>query len=122
MSQLALIIDDEPDIRELLGITLKRMEINSYCAEDLAMARNLLSQHEFDLCLTDMKLPDGDGVDFVNEMQTSFPQVPIAVITAHGSMDSAIQALKYGAFDFLTKPIDLKSLRTVVQSALNIKP
>ena len=122
MSQLALIIDDEPDIRELFGITLKRMEINSYCAEDLAMARNLLSQHEFDLCLTDMKLPDGDGVDFVNEMQTSFPQVPIAVITAHGSMDSAIQALKYGAFDFLTKPIDLKSLRTVVQSALNIKP
>lgn len=122
MSQLALIIDDEPDIRELLEITLKRMEINSYCAEDLAMARALLSQHKFDLCLTDMKLPDGDGVDFVDEMQTNFPQIPIAVITAHGSMDSAIQALKYGAFDFLTKPIDLKSLRTVVQSALNIKP
>ncbi len=122
MRQLALIIDDEPDIRELLEITLKRMEINSYCAEDLAMARTLLSQHKFDLCLTDMKLPDGDGVDFVNEMQTNFPQIPIAVITAHGSMDSAIQALKYGAFDFLTKPIDLKSLRTVVQSALNIKP
>ncbi len=122
MPQLALIIDDEPDIRELLGITLKRMEINSYCAEDLAMARILLSQHEFDLCLTDMKLPDGDGVDFVDEMQTNFPQIPIAVITAHGSMDSAIQALKFGAFDFLTKPIDLKSLRTVVKSALNLMP
>lgn len=121
MPQLALIIDDEPDIRELLGITLKRMKINSYCAEDLAVARTLLSQHKFDLCLTDMKLPDGDGVDFVDEMQTNFPQIPIAVITAHGSMDSAIQALKYGAFDFLTKPIVLNSLRTVVQSALKTR-
>tara|TARA_R110000782_G_scaffold19622_2_gene53440 strand:- start:612 stop:1919 length:1308 start_codon:yes stop_codon:yes gene_type:complete len=118
MPQLALIVDDEPDIRELLGITLKRMKINSHCAEDLAVARGLLSQYKFDLCLTDMKLPDGDGVEFVDEMQTNFPQVPIAVITAHGSMESAIQALKYGAFDFLTKPIDLNSLRTVVQSAL----
>ncbi len=109
MPQLVLIIDDEPDIRELLGITLKRMNIDSYCAEDLAVARTLLSQHKFDLCLTDMKLPDGDGVEFVDEMQMNFPQIPIAVITAHGSMDSAIQALKYGAFDFLTKPIDLNT-------------
>ncbi len=122
MSQLALIIDDEPDIRELLEITLKRMQINSHCAENLAMARSLLNKHKFDICLTDMKLPDGDGVEFVNEIQINFPQIPIAVITAHGSMDSAIQALKYGAFDFLTKPIDLNSLRTVVQSALKIKP
>lgn len=122
MTQLALIIDDEPDIRELLQITLQRMQINSHCAQDLSTARKLLSQHQFDLCLTDMKLPDGDGVEFVNELQTSFPQIPIAVISAHGSMDSAIQALKYGAFDFLTKPIDLNSLRSVVQSALNIKP
>jgi two-component system, NtrC family, response regulator PilR len=122
MSQLVLIIDDEPDIRELLEITLKRMQINCYCAKNLAMARTLLNEYKFDLCLTDMKLPDGDGVEFVNEVQTNFPQIPIAVITAHGSMDSAIQALKYGAFDFLTKPIDLNSLRTVVQSALKIKP
>jgi two-component system, NtrC family, response regulator PilR len=121
MSQLALIIDDEPDIRELLEITLQRMKINTYCAEDLKMARKLLKQHTFDLCLTDMRLPDGDGVEFVNELQTNFPQIPIAVISAHGSMDSAIQALKYGAFDFLTKPIDLNSLRAVVQSALKIK-
>ncbi len=121
MPQLVLIIDDEPDIRELLGITLKRMNIDSYCAEDLAVARTLLSQHKFDLCLTDMKLPDGDGVEFVDEMQMNFPQIPIAVITAHGSMDSAIQALKYGAFDFLTKPIDLNTLRTVVQSALKAR-
>jgi two-component system, NtrC family, response regulator PilR len=122
MSQLALIIDDEPDIRELLQITLQRMQIDSHCAADLAMARSLLNQYKFDLCLTDMKLPDGDGVEFVSELQTNFPQIPIAVISAHGSMDSAIQALKYGAFDFLTKPIDLNSLRSVVQSALNIKP
>ena len=122
MSQLALIIDDEPDIRELLQITLQRMDINSHCAEDLATARELLSQHQFDLCLSDMRLPDGDGVEFVNEFQATYSQVPIAVISAHGSMDSAIQALKYGAFDFLTKPIDLNTLRSVVQSALKLKP
>jgi len=121
MSQLALIIDDEPDIRELLEITLQRMKIECHCAEDLATARSLLNKYKFDLCLTDMKLPDGDGVEFVNELQTNFPQIPVAVISAHGSMDSAIQALKYGAFDFLTKPIDLKSLRSIVQSALNIE-
>jgi two-component system, NtrC family, response regulator PilR len=119
MSKLALIIDDEPDIRELLQITLQRMQIESHSAENLAVARTLMNKHKFDLCLTDMKLPDGDGVEFVNEAQTNFPQTPIAVITAHGSMDSAIQALKYGAFDFLTKPIDLSSLRTIVQNAIN---
>jgi two-component system, NtrC family, response regulator PilR len=122
MSKLALIIDDEPDIRELLQITLQRMELNSHCAENLTEARTLLNQYQFDICLTDMKLPDGDGVDFVNELQTTFPHIPVAVISAHGNMDSAIQALKYGAFDFLTKPIDLNSLRLVVQSALNIEP
>jgi len=97
------------------------MKIECHCAEDLATARSLLNKYKFDLCLTDMKLPDGDGVEFVNELQTNFPQIPVAVISAHGSMDSAIQALKYGAFDFLTKPIDLKSLRSIVQSALNIE-
>ena len=69
MSQLVLVIDDEPDIRELLEITLQRMRINCHCAENLAMARSLLNQYEFDLCLTDMKLPDGDGVEFVDELQ-----------------------------------------------------
>jgi two-component system response regulator PilR (NtrC family) len=120
MSQLALIIDDEPDIRELLEITLQRMKINTRSAADLKSARELLNTHSFDLCLTDMNLPDGDGVEFVNEVQINFPNIPIAVITAHGSMNSAIQALKYGAFDFLTKPVDLSILRTVVQSALNL--
>ncbi|HIF50013.1 MAG TPA: sigma-54-dependent Fis family transcriptional regulator [Thiotrichaceae bacterium] len=122
MSKLALIIDDEPDILELLQITLQRMKVDSHCAENLSTARSLLKEYKFDLCLTDMKLPDGDGVEFVNELQINHPQIPIAVITAHGSMDSAIQALKYGAFDFLIKPVDLNSLRSVVQSALSIKP
>ncbi len=121
MSRLALIIDDEPDIRELLQITLQRMSIDSHCAKDLNAARLLLNQYQFDLCLTDMRLPDGDGVGFVNEFQKNYSHVPIAVISAHGSMDSAIQALKYGAFDFLTKPIDLATLRSVVQSALNVE-
>jgi two-component system response regulator PilR (NtrC family) len=122
MSHLALIIDDEPDIRELLQITLQRMNIDSHCADNLTTARSLLEKYKFDLCLTDMRLPDGDGVEFVNEFQANFSNVPIAVISAHGSMDSAIQALKYGAFDFLTKPINLAALRSVVQSALNVKP
>lgn len=120
MSKLALIIDDEPDIRELLDITLTRMSVVSHCAEDLKSARKLLEQYKFDICLTDMKLPDGDGVEFVNEIQKTFPKLPIAVISAHGSMDSAICALKYGAFDFLTKPVDLGLLRTLVENALKL--
>ena len=122
MSPLVLIIDDEPDIRELLTITLQRMQIDSYCAENLSSARQQLKNNKFDMCLTDMKLPDGNGVEFVAEIQEQFPAMPIAVITAHGSIDAAIQALKNGAFDFLTKPIDLNALRTVVASALQKKP
>ena len=118
MSQLVLIIDDEPDIRELLDITLRRMDIDCQCAENLSSARSLLNKHNFDLCLTDMKLPDGNGVDFVSELQSDFPGLPVAVITAHGSMDAAIQAMKNGAFDFLTKPVDLNSLRNIVEDAL----
>ena len=116
----ALIIDDEPDIRELLEITLKRMDVNSICAEDLTSAKSLLKNHKFNICLTDMRLPDGDGVEFVAYTQEQYPDMPIAVITAHGNMESAIQALKSGAFDFLTKPVDLGLLRTLVKSALNI--
>lgn len=116
----ALIIDDEPDIRELLEITLKRMEVDCSCAGDLAAARRLLSEHNFDICLTDMRLPDGDGVEFVSYVQEHYPNMPVAVITAHGSMETAIQALKSGAFDFLTKPVDLVSLRTLIASALRL--
>jgi len=116
----ALIIDDEPDIRELLEITFERMEINCRSAPDLTSAKKLLKQDSFNLCLTDMKLPDGDGVEFVTYVQQNYPQTPIAVITAHGDMTTAIQALKSGAFDFLTKPVDLNILRNIVKSALNL--
>lgn len=119
-SPLVLVIDDEPDIRELLEITLKRMDLNCLCAKDLAEARQLLQKQVFNICLTDMKLPDGDGVEFVGYIQDHYPNMPVAVITAHGSMETAIQALKSGAFDFLTKPVDLTSLRTLVSSALKL--
>ena len=117
---LALIIDDEPDIRELLEITLKRMDLRCVCAEDLDTARRLLKEQVFNICLTDMRLPDGDGVEFVGYIQEHYPNMPVAVITAHGSMETAIQALKFGAFDFLTKPVDLVSLRTLIKSALKL--
>lgn len=117
---LALIIDDEPDILELLRITLSRMEVDCKTAGDLATAKKLLSDNRFDICLTDMKLPDGDGVEFISYFQECFPQVPIAIITAHGSIETAIQALKLGAFDFLTKPVDLSRLRILIQNALKL--
>ena len=114
----ALIIDDEPDIRELLELTLSGMSVTSVSAPDLRTAKELLKQQSFGICLTDMRLPDGDGVDFVGYLQRHYPNLPVAVITAHGSMDTAIQALKKGAFDFLNKPVDLGNLRTLVENAL----
>lgn len=117
---LALIIDDEPDIRELLEITLNRMKIDCVCVEDLKSAKQKLQNKRFDICLTDMRLPDGDGVDFVSYIQQNYPFMPVAVITAHGNMETAINALKSGAFDFVNKPIDLEVLRQLVNTALNI--
>lgn len=117
---LILIIDDEPDIRELLQITLKRMDIETYVAENIRSAKELLLKKPVHLCLTDMRLPDGDGLDLVQYMQKHYPQIPVAVITAHGSMDIAIRAMKYGAFDFISKPVDLANLRQLVNSALSI--
>ncbi len=105
----ALIIDDEPDIRKLLEITLNRMHIDALSAADLGTAKQHLQSAAFDICLTDMKLPDGDGVEFVGFVQDNYPAMPIAVITAHGSIDTAIMALKRGAFDFLTKPVESRS-------------
>jgi two-component system response regulator PilR (NtrC family) len=116
----ALIIDDEPGIRELLEITLNRMDVQCVCVNDLASARKVLKNESFDLCLTDMRLPDGNGVEFVSYFQNKYPNIPIAVITAHGNMESAIQALKSGAFDFITKPVDLIVLRALVTDALNL--
>lgn len=117
---VALIIDDEPDIRELLQITLARMGLDCLCTENLASAKAALKDNSFDLCLTDMKLPDGNGVEFVAYVQRNYPGIPIAVITAHGNMEIAIQALKSGAFDFLNKPVDLSQLRALIDSALKL--
>lgn len=116
----ALVIDDEPDIRELLALTLERMQIRTTLAEDVAGAQALLGSQSFDLCLTDMRLPDGDGLDLVNWMQTHAPGVPVAVITAHGNVETAVQALKLGAFDFISKPLDLGNLRSIVENALKL--
>ncbi len=117
---LALIVDDEPDIRELLELTLGRMDIETRAAADLAEARELLSQHRFDLCLTDMKLPDGNGIELVEHITAHHPKTPVAVITAHGNMEWAIRALKAGAFDFVSKPVDLHILRNLVNTALKV--
>ncbi len=117
---LALIVDDEPDIRELLEITLTRMGVKTSSASDLAEARAHLDQQTFDLCLTDMRLPDGNGIDLVREIGSDYPQLPVAVITAHGNMESAIEALKAGAFDFVSKPVDLQMLRRLVETALRL--
>ena len=118
---LALIIDDEPAIRELLEITLTRMDVDCMPAENLQGAYTLLKNHKFDICLTDMRLPDGNGLELVAYIQENNPQLPVAVITAHGNMESAIHALKSGAFDFLSKPVDLEILRTLVRTALKLK-
>ncbi len=117
---LALVIDDEPDIRELLELTLARMDIESRSAADIGQAKNLLAQNQFDLCLTDMKLPDGNGIELVEYIQQHHTELPTAVITAHGNMESAISALKAGAFDFVSKPVDLQMLRNLVTAALKL--
>lgn len=119
-NQTALIVDDEPDIRELLEITLSRMGITTWTAENVTSARALLEQHQPQLCLTDMNLPDGDGIELVRWIQQHSPCTPVAVITAYGSMDTAIEALKAGAFDFVSKPVELPRLRDLVNSALKL--
>ncbi len=118
--QRVLIVDDEPDIRELLEITLLRMGLETSCAEDFSQATRCLKQETFDLCLTDMKLPDGDGIALVEHIQQHYPEVPAAVITAHGSIDLAIKAMKCGAFDFVSKPVSLETLRNLVEKALTL--
>ncbi|WP_252272654.1 sigma-54-dependent transcriptional regulator [Pseudomonas subflava] len=119
--QRALIVDDEPDIRELLEITLGRMKLDTRSARNVKEAREWLAREPFDLCLTDMRLPDGTGLDLVQHIQQRHAQVPVAMITAYGSLDTAINALKAGAFDFLTKPVDLGRLRELVATALRLR-
>lgn len=117
---LALIVDDEPDIRELLEITLIRMGIDTQSAETVTQAKELLAEMPFQLALTDMNLPDGNGIDLVGHIQELYPQTPVAMITAYGSVETAINALKAGAFDFISKPVDLNQLRDIVSSALKL--
>ena len=120
--QRVLIVDDEPDIRELLEITLLRMGLDTHSVEDYSQATRVLHEESFDLCLTDMKLPDGDGIALVEYIQQHFPNIPAAVITAHGSIDLAIKAMKCGAFDFVSKPVALETLRNLVDKALTLPP
>jgi two-component system response regulator PilR (NtrC family) len=117
---IALIVDDEPDICELLEITLIRMGIDAHAVFDLGSARKVLTERSFDLCLSDMRLPDGNGIDLVRHINQTYPQLPVAMITAHGNMESAIEALKAGAFDFVSKPVDLEMLRKLVQQAIKL--
>ena len=118
--QRALIVDDEPDIRELLEITLGRMKLDTRSARNLKEAREWLGREPFDLCLTDMRLPDGTGLELVQYIQQRHPLLPVAMITAYGSLDTAVNALKAGAFDFVTKPVDLGRLRELVNTALRL--
>ncbi|WP_134816280.1 sigma-54-dependent transcriptional regulator, partial [Pseudomonas syringae] len=118
--QKILIVDDEPDIRELLEITLGRMKLDTRSARNVAEAHDWLARESFDMCLTDMRLPDGNGLELVQHIQHGYPHVPVAMITAHGNLDTAINALKAGAFDFVTKPVDLGRLRELVNSALSL--
>ncbi len=119
-SPAILIIDDEPDIRELLAMTVRRMGLDAFCAESLDGARRMLEKRRFDFCLTDMKLPDGTGLQLIEHVQRRHDGMPVAVITAFGSVDLAIESMKAGAFDFLTKPIDLERLRNLVSNALRL--
>ena len=117
---VVLIVDDEPDLCELLSITLGRMGIESRAVSDIAGARSALKDGHFDLCLTDMQLPDGNGLDLVEWLAANQPDLPVAVITAHGNVETAVRALKLGAFDFVSKPLDLADLRKLVAQAIKL--
>jgi two-component system response regulator PilR (NtrC family) len=117
---LALVVDDEPDICELLAITLERMDIDTDTCGNVETAKQRLASRDYQLCLTDMRLPDSDGLELVEWMQSSGLRTPVAVITAHGNVESAVRALKSGAFDFISKPVDLSDLRKLVANAMRL--
>lgn len=115
-----LVVDDEIDLADLLELTLLRMGLDVDKANGVVQAIALLDQNHYDLCLTDMRMPDGEGLDIVRHIQTHALDIPVAVITAYGSMENAVAALKSGAFDYLSKPVALDQLRTLVKSALRL--
>jgi len=115
-----LVVDDEADIRELLELSLIRMGLSVVSAGSVAEATDQLRKRRFDLCLTDMRLPDGDGIEIVNFISNECTDIPVGVITAFGSAENAVAALKAGAFDYLTKPLSLDQLRTLVKSVLSL--
>lgn len=121
MKASALVVDDEADIRELVEITLSRMGLKTYSAATLAEARELLDERAFDFCITDMRLPDGNGITLVSHIQKKFSCMPVAVITAHGNAEAAVESLKAGAFDFVSKPVNLEVLRKLVDTALRLR-
>ncbi|MEO6103243.1 MAG: response regulator, partial [Pseudoxanthomonas sp.] len=116
----ALIVDDERDIRELLTLTLGRMGLRIDTAANLGEARELLARNRYDLCFTDMNLPDGNGIQLVGDISSKYPETPVAMITAFGNVELAVEALKAGAFDFVSKPVDLSVLRGLVKHALEL--
>ena len=115
-----LVVDDEPDIRELIDLTLARMGLATECAGSVGEAIAALKEGDFQLCLTDMRLPDGEGLEIVRYITEHCPQTPVAVITAFGSAGNAVAALKAGAFDYLAKPVGLEQLRALIKSALRL--
>ena len=118
---LALVVDDEADILDLIRITLGRMQVAAVTALTVAEAKRQLERHRPDLCLTDLSLPDGSGLELLRHISIHYPELPVAMITAHGNMESAVAAMKAGAFDFVAKPVDLSALRTLVESALRLR-
>ncbi len=121
MQHHVLVVDDEPDIRELMDMTLSRMGLQVTTAEDLGAARRALAGDTFSFCLTDMRLPDGNGLDLLREISEQYPELPTAVFTAHGKVEDAVLALKIGAYDFVSKPVDLSILRKLVNTALKLR-
>tara|TARA_R110000868_G_scaffold8205_9_gene42835 strand:- start:11804 stop:13129 length:1326 start_codon:yes stop_codon:yes gene_type:complete len=117
---LALVVDDEKDICELISISLGRLGVDAFEANDIARAKELFAEHHFDICLTDMRLPDGDGLALVKHIKSQRPDCPVAVITAHGDMQTAVSALKAGAYDFVSKPVEVKILKQLVDTGLQL--
>lgn len=115
-----LILDDEPDILELLSLTIKRMQLIPISAQTIGEAKEILAKQDIQLCLTDMRLPDGSGLDFITHIQQNYSHIPVAMITAYGSIDMALDAMKAGAFDFLSKPVELEKLRSIIKDALKL--